>query len=102
MDEVESTLNNTQENAFAGTEEELLEGWKAAFLQQITKVCMTGILHTRNDSVADTDRRMRARMFYMDRTSSTRSCSGLTFKITPFSFFQTNSLGAEVLYQTAT
>ena len=27
--------------------------------------------------------------------------SGLKFKITPFSFFQTNSLGAEVLYQTA-
>ena len=26
---------------------------------------------------------------------------GLKFKITPFSFFQTNSLGAEVLYQTA-
>ena len=26
---------------------------------------------------------------------------GLKFKITPFSFFQTNSLGAEVLYETA-
>ena len=26
---------------------------------------------------------------------------GLKFKITPFSFFQTNSLGAEVLYSTA-
>ena len=26
---------------------------------------------------------------------------GLTFRITPFSFFQTNSLGAEVLYSTA-
>ena len=26
---------------------------------------------------------------------------GLRFRITPFSFFQTNSLGAEVLYQTA-
>ena len=25
----------------------------------------------------------------------------VTFRITPFSFFQTNSLGAEVLYQTA-
>ena len=24
---------------------------------------------------------------------------GLKFKITPFSFFQTNSLGAEVLYE---
>ena len=26
---------------------------------------------------------------------------GLKFRISPFSFFQTNSLGAEVLYQTA-
>lgn len=26
---------------------------------------------------------------------------GLKFKISPFSFFQTNSLGAEVLYETA-
>lgn len=30
-----------------------------------------------------------------------RPFSGLRFKITPFSFFQTNSLGAEVLYSTA-
>ncbi|MFQ9239455.1 MAG: class I SAM-dependent RNA methyltransferase, partial [Roseburia sp.] len=54
MDEVESTLNNTQENAFAGTEEELLEGWKAALLAADYKGTMTGILHTRNDNVADT------------------------------------------------
>ena len=30
-----------------------------------------------------------------------RSCWGLRFQISPFSFFQTNSLGAEVLYSTA-
>ena len=30
-----------------------------------------------------------------------RNLLGLKFKITPFSFFQTNSLGAEVLYETA-
>ncbi|MFR2310910.1 MAG: class I SAM-dependent RNA methyltransferase, partial [Roseburia inulinivorans] len=54
MDEVKSTLNNAQENAFAGTEEELLEGWKAALLAADYKGIMTGILHTRNDNVADT------------------------------------------------
>ena len=53
MDEVESTLNNAQENAFAGTEEELLEGWKAALLAADYQGIMTGILHTRNDNVAD-------------------------------------------------
>ncbi len=31
----------------------------------------------------------------------TEQCLGLRFRITPFSFFQTNSLGAEVLYDTA-
>ena len=30
-----------------------------------------------------------------------KECLGLKFQITPFSFFQTNSLGAEVLYETA-
>ena len=37
----------------------------------------------------------------MDRISFYEELLGLRFKITPFSFFQTNSLGAEVLYQTA-
>ena len=61
---------------------------------------MTGILHTRNDNVADavtnegTDVLYGQDFFYEELL-------GLRFKITPFSFFQTNSLGAEVLYQTA-
>ena len=34
-------------------------------------------------------------------TSFKEEILGLSFTITPFSFFQTNSLGAEVLYSTA-
>ena len=49
---VSYTHLNAQENAFAGTEEELLEGWKAALLAADYKGTMTGILHTRNDNVA--------------------------------------------------
>ena len=61
---------------------------------------LAGILHTRNDSVADivtnqgTDVLFGQDYFYEELL-------GLRFKITPFSFFQTNSLGAEVLYETA-
>ena len=100
MDEVESTLNNAQENAFAGTEEELLEGWKAALLTADYKGIMTGILHTRNDNVADTVTNEGTDVLY-GQDFFYEELLGLRFKITPFSFFQTNSLGAEVLYQTA-
>ena len=61
---------------------------------------MKGILHTKNDSVADmiknegTDILFGQDFFYEELL-------GLKFQITPFSFFQTNSLGAEVLYETA-
>ena len=61
---------------------------------------IAGILHTRNDSVADvvkdegTDILFGQDYFYEELL-------GLRFKITPFSFFQTNSLGAEVLYEKA-
>ena len=60
---------------------------------------LTGILHTQNDSLADvvqndhTDVLFGQDFFYEELL-------GLRFKITPFSFFQTNSLGAEVLYDT--
>lgn len=58
---------------------------------------IVGILHTVNDSVAD--------VVQSDRTDSLygqdffyEEVLGLKFKISTFSFFQTNSLGAEVLY----
>ena len=99
MDEVESTLNNAQENAFAGTEEELLEGWKAALLAADYKGIMTGILHTRNDNVADTVTNEGTDVLY-GQDFFYEELLGLRFKITPFSFFQPNSKGAEVLYET--
>lgn len=81
-------------------EEALLAGWKEALLKLNLKGKFAGILHTKNDSLADvvkdegTDILYGADFFYEELL-------GLKFKITPFSFFQTNSLGAEVLYQTA-
>ncbi|MBE5936615.1 MAG: 23S rRNA (uracil(1939)-C(5))-methyltransferase RlmD [Lachnospiraceae bacterium] len=59
-----------------------------------------GILHTVNDSVADTITDQGTTVLY-GKDYFYEEILGLKFKITPFSFFQTNSLGAEVLYETA-
>ena len=86
--------------AFAGTEEELLKGWMEALLEQNYTGKMTGILHTKNDSVADTVTNEGTDILW-GQDYFYEELLGLRFKITPFSFFQTNSLGAEVLYETA-
>ena len=59
-----------------------------------------GILHMINDSLADVVRSDKTIVLY-GRDYFYEELLGLTFKISPFSFFQTNSSGAEVLYQTA-
>ena len=61
---------------------------------------IVGILHIINDSVADVVRSDETRILY-GQDYFYETILGLRFKITPFSFFQTNSLGAEVLYGTA-
>lgn len=95
-------VTTTQEFATVGdmTEEELLAGWKNELLGQQYLGKMTGILHTRNDSVADIVTNEGTEILY-GQDFFYEELLGLRFKITPFSFFQTNSLGAEVLYQTA-
>lgn len=61
---------------------------------------ITGILHILNDSLADTVQSDETRILY-GKDYFYENILGLRFKITPFSFFQPNSLGAEVLYSTA-
>ncbi len=61
---------------------------------------IAGILHTQNDSVADVVKDEGTKILY-GQDYFYEELLGLRFKITPFSFFQTNSLGAEVLYETA-
>ncbi|MCD8069350.1 MAG: methyltransferase domain-containing protein, partial [Lachnospiraceae bacterium] len=58
-----------------------------------------GILHIRNDSVADTVQSDETTVLF-GRDFIYEKLLGLTFKISAFSFFQTNSQGAEVLYST--
>lgn len=61
---------------------------------------IVGILHTKNDSLADVVRSDETEILY-GQDYFYEELSGLKFKISQFSFFQTNSLGAEVLYETA-
>ena len=60
---------------------------------------IAGILHTTNDSLADVVKDEGTEVLY-GQGYFYEELLGLQFKITPFSFFQTNSLGAEVLYET--
>lgn len=69
-------------------------------LQDRLKGTITGILHTLNDSLADIVQSDETRILY-GRDYFYEELMGLHFKISQFSFFQTNSLGAEVLYETA-
>lgn len=61
---------------------------------------IVGILHTNNDSLADAVINEGTEVLY-GKDFFYEELLGLKFKITPFSFFQTNSLGAEVLYSKA-
>lgn len=81
-------------------EEELLEGWRAGLLSLTLEGSFAGILHIRNDSLADVVQSDETRILY-GKDYFYEELLGLKFRISPFSFFQTNSLGAEVLYETA-
>ena len=59
-----------------------------------------GIIHSRNNSLADVVISEKTTVLY-GKDHFYEELLGLKFRITPFSFFQTNSLGAEVLYSTA-
>ena len=61
---------------------------------------ITGILHIENDSKADVVQSDETHVLY-GQDYFYESILGLKFKITPFSFFQTNTKGAEVLYNVA-
>lgn len=82
------------------TEISLIEDWKNAILSLKLDGKIAGILNTINDSLADTVQSDRTDILY-GQDYFYEELLGLRFKITPFSFFQTNSLSAEVLYDTA-
>ena len=100
-EEILIDLVTTTQTEFCGGEETDQLTELSALLQSLDlKGKIAGILHTQNDSLADvvqndhTDILSGLDYFFEELL-------GLKFRISPFSFFQTNSLGAEVLYDTA-
>lgn len=95
-------ITTTQKDAFG--EEYFGEKEKQAFVDMLLALSLEGkiigILHTVNDSLADAVRNDGTTVLY-GQDYFYEELLGLRFRITPFSFFQTNSLGAEVLYETA-
>ncbi len=83
-----------------GIEKEILEGLQERLRALPLDGEIVGILHVRNDSAADVVQSDKTTVLY-GRDYFYEELLGLRFKISLFSFFQTNSLGAELLYSTA-
>lgn len=80
-------------------EKDLLEGFARELLAQSYEGKLVGILHTKNARAADVIEDQGTAVLY-GRDYFTERLGELSFTITPFSFFQTNTKGAEVLYDT--
>lgn len=77
-----------------------LKSWMDGLLALPIKGKFAGILHIINDSLADVVKSDKTEILY-GQDFFYEELLGLKFKISTFSFFQTNSLSAEVLYETA-
>lgn len=82
------------------SEADMLNAFTSMLCSLTLEGTLTGVLHTYNDSLADVVQNDRTDLLY-GRSYIVEKLLGLQFKITPFSFFQTNSRGAEVLYSIA-
>ncbi|MDE6388699.1 MAG: 23S rRNA (uracil(1939)-C(5))-methyltransferase RlmD [Lachnospiraceae bacterium] len=90
----------TEPDKVCAKEDMIINGMVKKLLALPLSGRIVGILHTRNDAVADVVRSDETRILY-GQDFFYEELLGLKFKISQFSFFQTNSLGAEVLYETA-
>lgn len=85
------------------TERELIDGFCGKLLELERggrlKGHFAGILHIRNDSLADVVQSDHTKVLY-GQDYFYEELLGLRFKVSIFSFFQTNTRGAEVLYET--
>lgn len=92
---------NPAYNAEFVDETVLIEGFKEKLLRLNESPefegVIRGILHTRDDALADAVRNDGTTVLYGE-DHITEELLGLKFDISPFSFFQTNSKGAELLY----
>ena len=93
-------VTSTQTEGLNESEEMLIRGWKETLLGLDLEGSYAGILQIHNDSLADVVQSDETLVLY-GQEYFYEELLGLKFRISPFSFFQTNSLGAEVLYETA-
>lgn len=100
----EAQTADRQGKETADTANDLIAGFRGSLLalEQEGRLagCFAGILHITNDSLADVVKSDRTDVLY-GQEFFYEELLGLKFKISTFSFFQTNSHSAEVLYQTA-
>lgn len=96
---VTTTQSPWKAEAVTGVQE-LIDGFRTLLQGLSLDGTLTGILHMENDSIADVVQSDKTHILY-GKDYFYEELLGLKFRITPFSFFQTNSLGAEVLYETA-
>ena len=75
----------------------LLDGWKEQLLALPLEGKIVGIMHILNDSLSDVVQSDETRILY-GQDYFYETLLGLKFRISTFSFFQPNSLAAEVLY----
>ena len=88
-------------NLVTTSQEEMdLTPLKEALLALNLEGKIVGFLHIINDGLSDMVRSDETRILY-GQDYFYEEILGLKFKVTPFSFFQPNSYGAEVLYNTA-
>ncbi len=106
--EILTALVTSSQNPWEGpagmTEEALVEGFRDSLLELERSGRLqgrfAGILHIVNDSRADVVQSDCTKVLY-GQDCFYEELLGLRFKVSVFSFFQTNTYGAEVLYETA-
>lgn len=90
-------ITSTQEESLKISKDDFIKALTHGLLELSLEGKLVGILHTYNDSQADVIISDHTEVLY-GRDYIYEALLGLKFKISTFSFFQTNSLGAEVLY----
>lgn len=106
--EILTALVTSSQNPWEGpagmTEAALVEGFRDSLLELERSGRLqgrfAGILHIVNDSRADVVQSDCTKVLY-GQDCFYEELLGLRFKVSVFSFFQTNTYGAEVLYETA-
>ena len=99
--EILVALVTTSQNPYSAAETEKMLADFCGMLRALPLAGkLTGVLHMVNDAVADVVKSDRTEILF-GQDYFYEELLGLQFRITPFSFFQTNSFGAEVLYTTA-